>query len=263
MTTAITFLTDYGLDDEFVGVCHGVIAKLAPAVRVIDLGHGFRGVRAASAALAQSVAYCPPAVHLAVVDPGVGTARRGVIVVSASGAPLVGPDNGLLVPAAEALGGIREVFELAEPAFRLEPLSSTFHGRDVFAPAAAHLAVGASPVSFGPAASVPSLVRLTPPHVEASDGRLCSDVLRSDRFGNLQLAATTQDLAEARLPEVVTLTARGATHAARLAETFALVEEGALLVYGDSAGHVGVAVNLGSADRVLGSPERVWITRLD
>ena len=146
----ITFTSDYGLEDNFVGVCHGVMARVAPRARVIDVSHGVgaQDVRQGALVLEQAVPFLPRAVHLAVVDPGVGSGR-GMVAVG-GGQLLVGPDNGLLVWAAEALGGVERVHALEEPAYRLAPVSATFHGRDVFAPAAAHLAAGSNRARWGP-----------------------------------------------------------------------------------------------------------------
>jgi S-adenosyl-L-methionine hydrolase (adenosine-forming) len=143
----ITFLSDYGDEDEFAGVCRAVIARIAPDAPLIDLAHGIprHDVRRAAVALADALPYAPPGVHLAVVDPGVGTERRAVAVrVAAQQRILVGPDNGLLWPATVVLGGPADAVDLARSPLRLEPVSATFHGRDVFAPAAAGLALGAS-----------------------------------------------------------------------------------------------------------------------
>jgi S-adenosylmethionine hydrolase len=144
-TPVVTFLTDYGRDDDFVGVCHGVIARICPEARVIDITHGLprHDVRAAALVLRNTLGYMPAGVHLAVVDPEVGSPRRAVALrVAHEERVLVGPDNGLLVLAAERLGGIVEAVDLAGSPFRLEPVSATFHGRDLFAPVAARLAAG-------------------------------------------------------------------------------------------------------------------------
>jgi S-adenosylmethionine hydrolase len=169
----ITFTSDYGLDDHFVGVCHGVMARVAPRARVLDVSHAVaaQDVRQGAVVLAQAVPYLPRAVHLAVVDPGVGTGR-GMVAVEAGGQVLVGPDNGLLVWAAEALGGVERVHALENPAFRLAPVSRTFHGRDVFAPAAGHLAAGVDPAELGPGLDPGGLVRLERPSVRAGVGRV-------------------------------------------------------------------------------------------
>jgi S-adenosyl-L-methionine hydrolase (adenosine-forming) len=174
----ITFLSDYGLEDHFVGVCHGVITRIAPNARVIDLSHAIRpqDVRHGATLLAQSVPFLPRAVHLAVVDPTVG-GERGMVAVEAGGQVLVGPDNGLLVWAAERLGGVERVHALEKRAYRLEPVSRTFHGRDVFAPAAAHLATGVAPAELGPAVDPAGLVRLTPLVSRVEGGRLHGAVL--------------------------------------------------------------------------------------
>jgi len=204
--------------------------------------------------LAQSLPEGPSGVHLAVVDPGVGTGRRAVVLVCGDGSMLVGPDNGLFFPVADLLGGVAEGFELTDPTFRSGKSSSTFHGRDIFAPAAAHLALGVAPSEFGP--SVDGLVRLPPPHVRAGSGVLESDVLRVDWFGNVQLAAIGEDLARAGLAGEVVVNGI----AARIGEKFADVERGALLVYVNSAGHVALAANGASARELLHDPERVTLS---
>jgi S-adenosylmethionine hydrolase len=256
MLPLITFSSDYGPTDEFVGVCHLVIARIAPDVRVLDVVHGIRGVRAGSVVLAQSLIDAPEeAVHLAVVDPGVGTARRAVAIACGNGSCLVGPDNGLFFPVAELLGGAVAAYELTQAWFMRDNLSSTFHGRDIFAPAAAHLALGTSPHDLGPTVEVGGLVRLPPPHVVVAAGRLEADVLRTDWFGNLQLAAMGDQLTESGLRGTVTVNGRPATVGAKFAD----VEPGGLLVYVNSADHVAVAANAAEADRLLDRPTRITI----
>src|SRR5437588_2294356 len=141
----ITFLSDYGLEDDFVGVCHGVIAGICPEAVVIDINHGVRrhDVSAGALILAAALPYMPIGVHFAVVDPDVGAERRAVALRLADRRLLVGPDNGLLSLAAQHGGGVVEAVDIAASAFRLEPVSATFHGRDIFAPVAARLAAGA------------------------------------------------------------------------------------------------------------------------
>lgn len=254
MPALLTFSSDYGTSDEFVGVCHLVIAKIAPDVRVLDVVHGIRGVRMGSVVLAQSLPEGPPAVHLAVVDPGVGTDRRAVVIVCGDGSKLVGPDNGIFFPVADLLGGVVEAFELTEQKYRSGKTSSTFHGRDIFAPAAAHLAHGVEPEAFGP--RVEGLVRLPGPFVRVEPGVVEADVLRIDWFGNIQLAATASDLEASGLHGVVTVNGAPAT----VAEKFADAYPGELLVYVNSAGHVAVARNGASAAELLQDPERVTLS---
>jgi S-adenosyl-L-methionine hydrolase (adenosine-forming) len=246
-TDWVSFTTDYGTADGFVAACKGVLAARAPAVRVIDVTHDVppQDVRRGAAVLAQTVPWLPPAVHLAVVDPGVGTARRGVAVVAGRGV-LVGPDNGLLVPAAEALGGVTAAYELADPAYFLPEVSATFHGRDVFAPVAAHLCLGLDPARLGP--PVRDLVRLPAPVVHTRPGELRAEVATVDGFGNVQLAATTGDLDAAGLAGAVV--AGGLP--ARTGRTFGDVPDGGLVVFADSAGRLAVAVNRGDAAALLG-----------
>lgn len=228
---------------------------------MVDLAHGIRGISAGSTILAQSVVQAREgSIHLAVVDPGVGTERRGVAVVSERGDVLVGPDNGLLTPAADALGGVSAVHELTDPRYRLEPLSSTFHGRDLFAPAAAYLATDVPPAELGDELDPDSLVRLPGPVTNVSRARLESDVTRVDWYGNLQLAATGDDLAKASLGPRATVACDAGEFAATVGSTFADAEPGELVVYVDSGGHVAVARNVGSARELLQDPDRVVVT---
>jgi S-adenosyl-L-methionine hydrolase (adenosine-forming) len=238
----ITLTTDYGLSDGFAGVMHGVIARYAPWVRVIDVTHLVPPgeVSRGSAVLAQAVGHLPAAVHVGVVDPGVGTARRAVAIATPGGL-LVGPDNGLLTAAADALGGATAAVRLTERSWFLPDVSMTFHGRDVFAPVAARLAAGVPMTGAGPAIDPDSLVRLPEPVVVVGDGYVEAEVLTVDRFGNVQLAApgTVLDGLGAQL-EV------GGVRATR-AETFADGQPGRLIAYVDSAGRVALAVNGGRA----------------
>lgn len=242
----ISLTTDYGLSDGFVASLHGTMARLAPAVRVIDVTHLVPpgDVTRGASVLAQTVPHLPPAVHVAVIDPGVGTARRG-IAVRAPGGVLVGPDNGLLPWAADALGGAQTVVELANPDWFAATVSRTFHGRDIFAPVAARIAAGTDLAEAGPAVDPQSLVRLPDPVVAVGDGWLEAEVLTIDRFGNVQLAAPGEALAGLG-PELTV----GGVHAVR-GTTFAEAAPGGLVVFVDSADRVAIAVNGGRAAVVL------------
>lgn len=246
----ISVTTDYGRSDGFVASCHGVIGMLAPRARVLDITHDVPpgDIRHASVVLADTVGYLPRAVHLAIVDPGVGTARRGLAVATPAGT-LVGPDNGLLLDAADALGGVQGAVELTEPAFRLDTVSATFHGRDVFAPAAAHLALGVAASRLGPSVPIDELVRLPAPSCTVEDGRLTVEVLAVDRFGNVALAAGRDALHRSglRSGETASVSWDGGTACALLARTFADVAPGELVLLLDSAGRLALACNQGSA----------------
>jgi hypothetical protein len=250
----IAFLSDYGLQDEFVGVCHGVIARRCPAARVIDLTHAIprHDARAGALVLRSALDYVPADVWLAVVDPQVGAtgaqARRAVALRSAAGALLVGPDNGLLMPAAEHLGGVVEALDIGRSHERLEPVSATFQGRDVFAPVAAALADGAP-------LAIEELRALELPAARLADGALLVHVLRGDQFGNLVLDAAHDQLAALglRLGQTVAVELGGTEHAARYAATFADVAAGELLLYEDAERMAALAVNRGSAAAVLGA----------
>jgi S-adenosyl-L-methionine hydrolase (adenosine-forming) len=263
----ITFTSDYGLDDHFVGVCHGVMARVAPRARVIDVSHGVgaQDVRQGALVLEQAVPYLPRAVHLAVVDPGVGSGR-GMVAVEAGGQVLVGPDNGLLVWAAETLGGIEGVHALQEPAYRLGPVSATFHGRDVFAPAAAHLAAGVAPEALGPELDPGGLVRLERAGARVDGDRVGTSVVAVDHFGNLALDLRRDDLARAGVAvgDPVEVRVGGRAHRLVFAETFSSVPAGDLVLHEDSFGSLAVAVNLGRAAEHLGAGpgDRVELARV-
>jgi S-adenosyl-L-methionine hydrolase (adenosine-forming) len=257
----VTFLSDYGHLDEFVGVCHGVIARRCPSALVIDVTHSIpnHDVRAGAIMLRAALPYLPAGVHLAVVDPGVsavGThARRAVAIRTAEQDQiLVGPDNGLLMPAAERLGGVVEAADVGNSPERLEPVSRTFHGRDIFAPVAAALAAGERLSAVGEPLAVESLRRLGLPSPELSEGSLTAHVLRNDTFGNLILDATDEHLQAlgAELGDDITVRHTGGVHTARYSATFAEVAPGELLIYEDAQQMVAIAINRGSAAERLG-----------
>jgi hypothetical protein len=253
----ITFLSDYGCGDEFVGVCHAVIARRAPRARIIDLGHGVarHDVRAGALALRAALPYTPPGVHLAVVDPGVGGPRRAVALrLRGEGRTMVGPDNGLLTLAAQALGGVLDAVDIGSSPESLRPRSATFDGRDLFAPVAAALADGASLGALGEAIDPASLVALALPQPSIGDGALHAHALSSDAFGNVSLDATAELAARAGLGfgGVVEIQAAGVCQRGRLARTFGDVAPGELLIFEDSRGALAVAINGGSAMLALG-----------
>lgn len=257
----ISFLSDYGLDDEFVGVCHGVIARRCPQARVIDVSHGIppHDVLAGALTLRNALDHLPPGVHLAVVDPTVGAsgraARRAVALRTGSEQRiLVGPDNGLLAPAAERLGGVVEAVDIGRSPQRLLPVSATFHGRDIFAPVAAALAAGASLADVGEPIAPDGLCTVEISRARADADGLHAHVLTFDRFGNVILDATPSQLGEAGLRpgSPLELLAAGRTQRARYASTFADVDPGELLLYEDAQRMTAVAVNRGSAAQILG-----------
>ncbi len=245
----ISLTTDFGSADGFVAMLHGVIGRHAPDVRVIDVTHDVHpgDLGRASAVLAQVVPHTPPAVHVAIVDPGVGTRRRGV-AIRTDGGILVGPDNGLLVPASEALGGALDAVELTNVDWHADVVSPTFHGRDIFAPVAARFARGAAFGEAGATIEIASLVRLPAPVIRVSDGVVEAEVLTIDRFGNVQLAvAADEGLAALGGGPVLV----GGHHAV-CRTTFGEVTSGSMIVFGDSADRLAIAVNNGLAVVELG-----------
>jgi len=252
----LTFLSDYGTADEFAGVVHAVIARIAPGAHVVDLTHGIprQDVAAGALTLARTLPFAAPGVHLAVVDPGVGGRRRAVALrTAAEERLLVGPDNGLLIPAAERFGGVAEAVEISASPWRLEPVSATFHGRDVFAPVAARLALGEPLAAAGEPLAPAELVPLELPRPQVADGTLTATVAAVDVFGNVVLHAGASDLAAAGLAAGARVLVRAlASHAATVAGTFADVPDGDALVYVDAAELVAVAINGGDAAAMLG-----------
>ena len=250
----VCFLSDFGLADDFVGTCHGVIKSIAPDAEIIDVTHGIppQAVLQGALVLANTLPYMPVGVHLAVVDPGVGGVRRAVAVADRDGRLFVGPDNGLLLVAAER-AGVAEVRELANPAYALESISRTFHGRDLFAPAAAHLARGVSLAELGPSLTAEALVRLDVPVPRFSEDAIDAVALFVDSFGNVALNLTRDDIERAGVvPGTrVELELEGERYYAVAARTFADARTGDVILYEDSYRNMSIAISRGSAASLL------------
>lgn len=258
--TTIGFLSDYGLADEFVGVCHGVMRRTAPGATVLDITHGVpaHDIAAGSLLLAQAVPYFPEAVHLAVVDPGVGSARRGIVIETASGSCLVGPDNGLLIPAARALGGAVTCVGMPDD----PEASRTFQGRDIFAPVAALLATGAPLVAFGDRIPLGDLVVLALPNAVAGDGIVSGEALQIDRFGNVATNITPTLLEEAGVcpGDAVAVTVGNRRVEMPYAVMYFGVGVGEFLMLVDSHGLMAICRNQASAAAALGASRGAKVT---
>ena len=250
----ITFLSDFGLKDDFVGTCHGVMKRIAPEVEIIDITHGIppQSVLQGALVLANTIEYMPEGVHLAVVDPGVGGPRRPLALRDAGGQLYVGPDNGLLLPAVSR-AGIAAAHELANPEFALDSISRTFHGRDLFSPAAAHLARGVPLEELGPPVDPDGLVSLDVPQASLGDGVAVATMLYVDSFGNIMLNLTREDVERigivsgARLE----LEVAGERYFAVMARTFADARPGDVILYEDSYRNMSVAISRGNAARMM------------
>lgn len=250
----VSFLSDYGLEDEFAGVVRSVVRSLAPHVTVVDITHGIAAhdVRGASLALVRSVQYLAPGVVLAVVDPGVGTDRRAVAVeVGPEGeAVFVGPDNGLLAGAVAMTGGATRAVELTEPAYHLPAPGATFAGRDIFAPVAGHLCNGVDLGELGPSIDPVSLRPGLLPLSRQEEGKLMSEVLWVDRFGNAQLNVDPGDIA-AMGDRISLRWGIDQVRTGRLARTYGELKTGELGLVVDSYGLVSVALDQRSAAEEL------------
>ena len=265
----VCFLSDFGLQDDFVGTCHGVIKRIAPETQIIDVTHGVPAQQILQGALvlASTLPYVPVGVHLAVVDPGVGGSRRALALRDEEGRFFIGPDNGLLVPAAER-AGIAAAHELANPEYALETISRTFHGRDLFAPAAAHLSRGVAIEALGPPIDSDALVRLDLPEPELGPDKIAATVLYVDSFGNIALNITREHAAEVGiLPGTqVELELGGERVYAVAARTFADARAGDIMLYEDSYRNMSVAISGGNAGEMLharaGQSLRINVERL-
>jgi S-adenosylmethionine hydrolase len=263
VTLPISFLSDFGLRDEFVGVVHGVIARIAPEVRVLDITHGIEPgrVQAGALALLRAIQYVPEGVALAVVDPGVGTDRRAIAAKTSWGY-FVGPDNGLLAPAVAMVGGAERIVSIENPELRLPAGGTSFDGRDLFGPAAAVLADGqASLDDLGPGVDPESVTPLMLPLAEHDPGRVRGEVLWVDHFGNPQTNITPEDLLRTGAQpgeEVVVMVGTTEYHLTWVA-SYGAVESGEGLVHADSYGQLAIAVRDGRADEAFPVSERVAV----
>jgi hypothetical protein len=264
----VTFTSDYGLDDVFVGVCKGVVAQIAPHVRFIDVCHLItaQDVEQGANSLASAMPYLPVAVHLALVDPMHGSSTRGLAVETADGSLLVGPDNGLLSLAWGERGGVARAVEIVNPRLWRDTVHKTFRGRDIFSPVAAHLANGEPLEDVGPAVDPETLTELAHRPVVVDDDHVHAEVSLVDHFGNVSLNLARSDLEAAgmTLGDTVELRCNGRTLAVPFTATYGDVARGRLTLCEDSFRAVMLAVNAGHASRELrvSRGEPVVISRL-
>jgi S-adenosylmethionine hydrolase len=253
----ITFLTDFG--PSAPAVCHGVMFSIAPDANIIDVSHWVPrySIRDGARTLVFALPYMPVGVHVAVVDPGVGTERRPLALRVKRGDVMIGPDNGLLIPAAEKLGGIAEARAIENRALMRDQISSSFHGRDIFSPVAAHIAMGTPFESVGPTVPIDDLIRLATQEPKVTDGALETVITGIMIFGNVTFAGTPVELEKAvgklepGRPLLVEFGGRngsaGSSERTTWAETFGRVPLGASLVMADSEGNLSFADNQGNA----------------
>jgi S-adenosylmethionine hydrolase len=264
----ITLLTDYGADSEFPGICHGVIRRACPDAAIIDITHAIprHDARHGALILRSALPYMPVGIHVAVVDPQVGTERRAVAVRCDDDRVFVGPDNGLLALAIDQAGGAIEAIDISRSPHRLEPVSATFHGRDVFAPVAAALAAGAPLAEAGDPIDAESLTGLDLPKPRREGDSMVAHVLLADVYGNVTLDLRHEDLPESGLAfgRSLEVSANGHARRATFTGTFADVPAGDLLLYEDGSRTLALAVNRGdaAAELALGPDSEVRLTPL-
>ena len=252
----ITFLTDFGVQDDYAGVCRGVMKRIAPDAQIINITHGIGPMAVTEGALmlARAIPFMPVSVHLAVVDPGVGGVRRAVAIRARGGRVYVGPDNGLLTLAAPR-DQIEAVRHLTNSRYHLEHVSRTFHARDVFAPVAAHLAAGVDLADLGEEIDPATLVSIELPEPTVSSGGIRARVLVVDRFGNLQLNLNREHIeAFGVVPgDRVELRLELDPFYAVVAETYEEASRGELMLYEDSYGAFAIAISGGNASELTGA----------
>lgn len=263
MSRPISFISDFGLSDEFVGVVHGVLARVAPDSRVIDITHGIQrgNVRSAALALTRSIQYLPEGVCLAVVDPGVGSERKAIAAETPWG-HFVGPDNGLLSPAVAMVGGASGIVSIENADAMIPSPGETFHGRDVFAPAAGLLASGEAVLDeLGPAVSGDEVTPLLLPLTDTEGSTISGEAWWVDQFGNVQTNISPEELSALGVDQddVVTVTIGSTIHSLRWVTSYSDVEEGEALLHVDSAGLMAIAVRAGRADEALNVAEGISV----
>lgn len=258
MQSTICFVSDFGLDDTWVGVCHAVIHRSCPQAHVVDMGHQIPpfDLRKGAATAAAAVFQIPDAIHLVVVDPGVGAGRKDLCVVTNSGAVLVGPDNGVLIPATLRAGGVDYAVEIDPAKIDFRSPLATFHARDILAPAAAALACGVSPLSLGTPIAVDALVPGPFGLCSVEGDHVIAEVLESDRFGSLRFNVPGERLGDLGLKcGRVAVSIGHNTLEVERAATFDRVPQGEPVLLVDSSGWLTLAINRGDAgDRYGVSP---------
>jgi S-adenosylmethionine hydrolase len=258
LQSLIAFASDFGLEDTWVGVCHAIILRACPMAQVVDLGHQIPpfDIRKAAAMAAAGVYQLPDAIHLIVVDPGVGGGRRDLCIVTRDGTRLVGPDNGVLLPAAWRAGGIASVYELDSQKVDTKGPLPTFHARDVLAPAAAALACGVQPSSLGTLIAEDTLNAAPFGRYERDGSYISGEVLEADRFGSIRFNIPVEDLDELGLREPSIEIGLGHNNlTVPFLKTFSDVAEGEPVALVDSSGWLTLSVNMGNAmDRYGAEP---------
>lgn len=255
MQSIICFTSDFGMGDTWVGMCHAVIYRACPQARVVDLAHDVKpyDIRKAAAVAASGVWQLPDAIHLVVVDPGVGGGRRDLCIVTGKGTLLVGPDNGVLIPATWRAGGLAEAYAIEPDTLNYEGPLATFHARDVLAPAAAALACGVEPSAIGLPVDATSLVVAPFAAAHEVGDTLVAEVVDVDRFGSIRLSVSAEDVQRLRLAGRRVEVAFGSlTIEAPFGRTFSDVDEGEPVVLVDSSGWLTLAIRMGSATERYG-----------
>ena len=246
----ICFVSDFGLDDTWTGVCHAVIHRACPEARIVDLAHQIEpfDIRKGAAVAAAGVHQLPDAIHLVVVDPGVGGKRRDLCVVTRAGTLLVGPDNGVLIPAALRAGGIAAAYSIDSAALGTPEPLGTFHARDVFAPAAAALACGVEPAALGEPVDAATLAEGPFPLAHWEGDHLVAEVVERDRFGSLRTSITDEDVdARGMRGATLEIVVGHAVLSVPFGRSFSDVPRGELVALVDSSGWLTLAENAGSA----------------
>lgn len=250
----ISISTDFGPGNRGLGVMRATILMICPDAEIIDLANDITGFDIAEGAkLLESVFSLPMGYHICVVDPGVGTKRRGIAIETARGDFLIGPDNGVLIPATRFLGGIKKVHQLTNEKYMRLPVSAIFHGRDVFAPATAHLAAGVASSEFGSEVPVKELAPAAYEEALFADGRIEARAILRNRFGSIFLNVRHAEMHKlATVGDSLTLTLKDRTITLPYLRTFGDVPKGEAIILDDDFGRVEIAINQGNFGDMYG-----------
>lgn len=263
----ISLTSDFGVGSQGIGLMHAVAKEICPDCEVLDLRHGLPGFNITEGAWTlESVSYLPVGCHVCVVDPGVGTSRKAIIIKTKRGDYLIGPDNGVLIPASKILGGIEKVVEITNDKYMRKPVSPVFHGRDVFMPAAAWLARGVRLEEFGPEINPEDLVRAPYDEAMVSKGLVDGEIIHVNHFGSIFINVRQEDFSKSgiRYGDDVLIETKNRKIKTRFLKTFGEVAKGEAVIFPDDYGRIEIAINMGNFSKKFGTKlgDRVRIKNL-
>lgn len=247
MDKIISLSSDFGVQNKGIAVMEAVALEICPTAKIFNMSHGIPSFGISQGArVLEAVAYLPVGCHVMVVDPGVGTERKGIVIETGRGDKLIGPDNGVLLPATGFLGGFKRAFHLKNEKYYRKPVSPVFHGRDVFTPAAAHICAGIELEEFGPELKQEELVKAPYSEAVAEENRIVAQIIDVNNFGSVFLNVMQRVMHDLFKPgDTINASVNGKKFDLPYKRTYGEVEQGELLIIDDDFGRVEVAVNQG------------------